>query len=64
MDASPGLRAYVKAYIELESKANMIPQHAAEPVCSGQPLWPQVYMCMRCGDAAEVRQAAAVTYFK
>jgi nuclear pore complex protein Nup93 len=57
LSATPGLRADVKAYVELLRKASQF----GGLTLDGEPLWPQIYFCLRCGglqQAAELAVAA------
>ncbi len=46
----PGILGDVRAYLNLAFGRGIPDQLAAGPMLQGQPLWPQVYYCLRAGD--------------
>lgn len=52
----PGLISDVRAYLNLSFDRGVPPQLAAGPCVAGLPLWPQVYFCLRAGDAKAAQQ--------
>lgn len=48
----PGILGDVRAYINLSFGRGVPDQFAGGPVLHGQPLWPQVYYCLRAGDVS------------
>lgn len=47
----PGIIGDVRAYLNLSFDRGVPPQLASGPCVAGLPLWPQLYFCLRAGDA-------------
>jgi len=57
---APGTLALVSGYLRL-SQSEKYHQGCEELFDDHQPLWPTIYLCIRCGDLQEARNVASRT---